>query len=94
MFNAYTFIKILLILITLCWIPSVHASSNNIPLEELPEAVVKGAEAAVQGISFKEAERRQSKGAVVYELEGYADNIEYTLLVDEQGTVINVKKDD
>ncbi len=93
MYNTRCFSRLVLMLITLCWFGPAYASGNNIPLPELPEAVVKAAENAVPGISFIKAERLHSGGVVVYELEGYADAQEYEIKVDEAGEVLTVEKD-
>lgn len=82
-----------LICISLCWIGAAYASGNNIPISELPEVVVKAAENAVQDITLKEAERKESNGSVVYEVEGYVDKKEFELKIDGEGNVLKVKED-
>jgi uncharacterized membrane protein YkoI len=67
---------------------------EEIPLSNVPEAVMKAASAAVQGIVFEEAERELEDGQTVYCLEGEADGVEYEVEVTADGEVLEVETDD
>lgn len=65
-----------------------------IPLDQVPEVVMKAAAAAVPGIVFKSAEREIEHGVTVYELSGMADGKAYEVEVSEAGKVLEVEEGD
>lgn len=64
---------------------------EEIPLSDVPEAVMNAAKAAVPGIVFEEAEREVEDGVTVYSLEGEAGGVEYEVEVTADGKVNEVE---
>jgi len=69
-------------------------ADKEIPLSEVPDAVMQAAMAAVEGIKIKEAEVEEEDGQTVYELEGKANGVEYEIEVSADGKVLEVEEDD
>lgn len=67
---------------------------EDIPLTDVPEAVMSAAAAAVPGIVFEEAERERENGQTIYCLEGEADGVEYEVEVTVDGEVVEIETDD
>ncbi|UCG56629.1 MAG: hypothetical protein JSU70_17415 [Phycisphaerales bacterium] len=72
---------------------SACEDEKEIPLSEVPAAVVAAAEGAVEGISLTEADVEEEDGRTVYGLEGTADGIEYSIEVTADGKVLEVEKE-
>jgi hypothetical protein len=66
----------------------------EVALDQVPEAVMKAARAAVPGIVIEEAEREVENGVLVYELEGTANGKEYEIEVSADGKVLEIEEDD
>lgn len=62
-----------------------------IELASVPRAAIEAAEAAVDGIAIVAAEVEIEDGVTVYELEGYAQGIEYSIEVTAQGQIIEIE---
>ena len=73
---------------------SIAWADKEIPLSEVPDVVMQAAMAAVEGITFKEAEVEEEDGQTVYELEGKANGVEYEVEVSADGKVLEVEEDD
>ena len=67
---------------------------QEIALAEVPDAVMKAAQGAVEGIVLTEAEMEQEDGRVVYEVEGMADGQEYEMEITAAGEVLEVERED
>ena len=69
-------------------------NEEEVPLSDVPEAVMTAAKAAVPGSVFEEAEREVEDGVTVYCLEGEAGGVEYEVEVSADGTVLETEVDD
>ena len=67
---------------------------EDIPLDKVPEKVLKAAQKAVPGIKLTEAEVEKTSKGLVYELEGTSDGIEYEIEVSADGKIAKIEKDD
>ena len=66
---------------------------RDIDLNDVPQAAMAAAQAAVQGIEFTSAETEVEKGVTVYSLEGVAGAQEYEVEVTAEGKVLEVETD-
>lgn len=66
---------------------------QDIDLNDVPQAAMAAAQAAVQGIEFTSAETEVEKGVTVYSLEGVAGAQEYEVEVTAEGKVLEVETD-
>ncbi len=67
---------------------------KEIPLSQVPAAVVAAARGAVDGITLTEAEVETEDGQFVYTLEGAAQGKEYEIEVTPDGRVLEVEQED
>lgn len=70
------------------------ARAVDIRLKDVPESVLEAARKAVPGIRLTEAEVNRTKAGTVYEIEGRVGDIEYELLITDEGKVIDIEQDD
>jgi len=66
----------------------------DIPLDQVPEAVVSAAKKAVPGIELSGASREVEDGETIYELQGTAGGTAYEVEVNAAGKVVEVEKGD
>jgi len=66
----------------------------DVPLDQVPRAVVAAAQKEVPGISLTEAKRRPKKSGVIYKLEGLANGREYEFKITAAGSVLELEVDD
>ncbi len=66
---------------------------QEIPLSEVPPAVLAAAQQAVPGIVIEEAELEKEDGQTVYELSGSADGREYEIEISGTGEILEVEED-
>ena len=67
---------------------------EDVPLSDVPPAVLDAARAVVPGIVLTEAEREKERGVWVYEVEGLLEGQEYEIEVTPEGKVLEVELDD
>ena len=67
-------------------------SETEIPLSEVPAAVLNAAQAEVPGFEPTEAEIEADDGQKVYELEGSADGEDYEIEISGTGEILEVEK--
>ena len=67
---------------------------EDVPLADVPAAVMQAAAGAVEGVKITEAEVEMEDGKKIYELEGTANGVEYEIEVSEDGEVLSVEEDD
>ncbi len=65
----------------------------EIPLSEVPPAVMAAAQQAVPGIVIEDAELEEEDGQTVYELSGTADGREYEIEISGTGEILEVEED-
>ena len=65
-----------------------------VPADEIPAAVKKAAQAAVPGLSIKEAEKEHGKAGTVYCVHGTANGVFHECEVTPDGKVLEIEKDD
>jgi len=65
---------------------------EKIPLDRLPEAVRKAAEGAVPGVRLTDADRKEKKGRVFFEIDGEAGGKRYEIRVSPEGKVLKVEE--
>ena len=66
---------------------------EEIPLAQVPTAVVSAAEGAVEGFDIKAAESKVKDGRTVYDLEGKANGVKYEVKVAANGEVLKVEEE-
>lgn len=67
---------------------------TDIPLADMPQAIMNAAMVAVPGIVVSEAEIKSTEAGDVYELDGEAEGKEYEIQIARDGTVLSVEMDD
>lgn len=67
---------------------------EEIPLDEVPEAVMAAALRALPGAVFEEAERELERGRLVYELEGTHEGERVEIELTEDGEVLEIERGD
>lgn len=67
---------------------------EDVPLADVPAAVMTAAMAAVEGIEITEAEIETEDGQRIYELEGTVNGVDYEIEVSPEGEVLSVEADD
>jgi uncharacterized membrane protein YkoI len=67
---------------------------KEIPLNEVPDVVLKAAQKAVPGIELTEAEVEKTTKGVVYEIEGTLDSKKYEIEVSSDGKVLEIEEDE
>ena len=72
----------------------VPEHEREIPLAEVPEAVRKAAQGAVEGIQLTEAELEQEGGRILYEVEGTANGKEYEIELTADGQILEIEVED
>ena len=73
---------------------SFAGDEEEVPVDELPQAVLDAVENAVPGGDIQEAEKEIEKGKVVYEVEVLKDGKEYEVEVSESGSILEVEEED
>ena len=88
--------RIWLMAITLIFfvITSFAGIEKEIPLNEVPDVVLKAAQKAVPGIELTEAEVEKTHKGVVYEIEGTLDGKEYEIEVSSDGKVLEIEEEE
>ncbi len=88
--------NIWLIAITLTFfvITAFAGIEKEIPLNEVPDVVLKAAQKAVPGIVLTEAEVEKTPKGVVYEIEGILDGKEYEIEVASDGKVLEIEEEE
>lgn len=71
-----------------------HVDEEEIPLDEVPDAVLQAALDAVPGFVAEEAAFEIEDGEALYELEGEVDGEEIEIEITEDGTVVEIESDD
>jgi len=74
--------------------PAIQARETEIPLDEVPDAVVRAAMEAVPGIELVSAEIEEENGETLYELEGMLDGERYEIEITPEGEVIEIETGD
>jgi hypothetical protein len=72
---------------------SVFEDEKEIPLSQVPDAAVKAAQGAVEGITLTEAVVEEEDGRTVYQLEGTANGKEYEFEVTADGQVLEAEEE-
>ena len=72
-------IWVMAITLIFCVITAFGGIEKDIPLNEVPDVVLKAAQKAVPGIKLTEAEVETTPDGVIYELEGKFDGKEYEI---------------
>jgi hypothetical protein len=67
---------------------------KEIPLNEVPDVVLKAAQKAVPGIVLTEAEVEKTPKGVVYEIEGTLDGKEYEIELSSDGKVLEIEEEE
>ena len=85
-----------LIAITLTFfvITAFAGIEKEIPLNEVPDVVLKAAQKVVPGIELTEAEVEKTHKGVVYEIEGTLDGKEYAIEVSSDGKVLEIEEEE
>ena len=88
--------RIWLMAITLIFfvITAFAGIEKEIPLNEVPDVVLKAAQKAVPGIELTEADVEKTHKGVVYEIEGTLDGKEYEIEVSSDGKVLEIEEED
>ena len=88
--------RIWLMAITLIFfvITAFAGIEKEIPLNEVPDVVLKAAQKAVPGIELTEAEVEKTTKGVVYEIEGTLDSKKYEIEVSSDGKVLEIEEDE
>ncbi len=88
--------RIWLMAITLIFfvITAFAGIEKEIPLNEVPDVVLKAAQKAVPGIELTEAEVEKLHKGVVYEIEGTLDGKEYEIEVSSDGKVLEIEEEE
>ncbi|UCC97878.1 MAG: PepSY domain-containing protein [Phycisphaerales bacterium] len=90
----YLVIGLMLVFLAGCaTLESMFEDEKEIPLAQVPDAVVTAAKGAVDGITLKEAEIEDEDGQTVYILEGVANGQEYEIEVSAEGKVLEVEQE-
>ena len=63
----------------------------DVPLDQVPHAVLDAANKEAPGIRLSEAKRRNKKSGVIYKLEGRAAGREYEFKIDAAGSVLEME---
>ena len=85
----YSIVIILSLLVSV----GISGVEKEIPVSEVPEAVLKAAQEALPGVRFTEAEMEESKGVITYELEGMKGDYEYEIELASDGKVIEIEQE-
>ena len=67
---------------------------KEIPLNEVPDVVLKAAQKAVPGIVLTEAEVEKTLKGVVYEIEGTLDGKEYEIELSSDGKILEIEEEE
>ena len=67
---------------------------KEIPLNEVPDAVLKAAQKAVPGIELTKAEVEKTHKGVVYEIEGTLDGKEYEIELSSDGKILEIEEEE
>ena len=88
--------RIWLMAITLIFfvITAFAGIEKEIPLNEVPDVVLKAAQKAVPGIVLTEAEVEKTPKGVVYEIEGTLDGKEYEIELSSDGKVLEIEEEE
>ena len=88
--------RIWLMAITLIFfvITAFAGIEKEIPLNEVPDVVLKAAQKAVPGIVLTEAEVEKTLIGVVYEIEGTLDGKEYEIELSSDGKVLEIEEEE
>ncbi len=73
---------------------ALPGTEKDIPLSEVPEAIIAAAQAAVPGIELTGAEVEKTDSTLVYELEGTVDGAEFEIEISADGTVLGTEAAD
>lgn len=87
--------KIWFIAITLTFfaITAFAEINKEIPLNKVPDVVLKAAQKAVPGIILTEAAVEKTRKGVVYVIEGTLDGKEYEIDLSSDGKVLEIKEE-
>lgn len=69
----------------------IKESEEEIPLSEVPKAILEEAKRAIPGIKIIEAEIEKTYKGIVYELEGMLDGKVYEIEISEEGKILNIE---
>ncbi len=72
---------------------ALFEKEQDIPLSEVPPAVMAAAQQAVPGIEIEEAQLETEDGQQVYELSGTAGDKEYEIEISGTGEILEVEED-
>ena len=88
--------RIWLMAITLIFfvITAFAGIEKEIPLNEVPDVVLKAAQKAVPGIELTEAEVERTLKGFVYEVEGTLDGKEYEIEVSSDNKVLEIEEEE
>ena len=87
-------IWIIAITLTFFVITAFAGIEKEIPLNEVPDVVLKAAQKAVPGIVLTEAEVEKTPKGVVYEIEGTFDGKEYEIELSSDGKVLEIEEEE
>ena len=87
-------IWVMAITLIFCVITAFGGIEKDIPLNEVPDVVLKAAQKAVPGIKLTEAEVETTPDGVIYELEGKLDGKEYEIKLSSDGKVLEIEEED
>ena len=87
-------IWIIAITLTFFVITAFAGIEKEIPLNEVPDVVLKAAQKAVPGIVLTEAEVEKTPKGVVYEIEGTLDGKEYEIELSSDGKVLEIEEEE
>lgn len=83
----------IVIILSLMVSVGIAGVEKEIPVSEIPEAVLQAAQEALPGVMFTEAEMEESKGVITYELEGLKGDYEYEIELTADGKVIEIEQE-
>ncbi len=81
------------ILILLLVSVGISGDERDIPISEIPGAVLKAAQEALPGVQFTEAEMEESNDGITYELEGIKGDFEYEIELTAEGIVLEIEQE-
>ena len=73
---------------------SFAGDEEEVPVDQLPQAILDAVENAVPGGTIQEAEKETEKGKIVFEVEVLKGGKEYEVEVSESGEVLEVEEED
>lgn len=76
-----------------CALAPAKPDKADVPIADLPPAIVSAAEKAVPGVHLTEAKRRSRKATTFYKLAGNKDGKAYEMRINADGTVLKVEQE-